>query len=80
MEAKLIPLFEVPVAKFANVKALHAMSQTRRRLQDLGFVPNTVVEVLHKSPAGNPVAYGVRGTVIALRDEDALQIMVHYGE
>jgi DtxR family Mn-dependent transcriptional regulator len=43
----------------------------RRRLLDLGFVPGTEVEVEMVSPGGDPTAYRVRGTVIALRREQA---------
>jgi DtxR family Mn-dependent transcriptional regulator len=43
----------------------------RRRLLDLGFVAGTPVEVEMISPAGDPTAYRVRGTVIALRREQA---------
>jgi DtxR family Mn-dependent transcriptional regulator len=43
----------------------------RRRLLDLGFVAGTTVEVEMISPAGDPTAYRVRGTVIALRREQA---------
>ena len=43
----------------------------RRRLLDLGFVPGTVIEVDLISPSGDPTAYRVRGTVIALRREQA---------
>ena len=51
----------------------------RQRLQDLGFVPGTEVEALQKSPSGNPIAYHVRGTVIALRTEDASRIALRVG-
>ena len=43
----------------------------RRRLQDMGVVEGTRVECLQKSPLGDPVAFLVRGAVIALRIEDA---------
>jgi DtxR family transcriptional regulator, Mn-dependent transcriptional regulator len=39
----------------------------RRRLLDLGFVPGTAIEVEMVSPGGDPTAYRLRGTVIALR-------------
>jgi len=48
----------------------------RRRLLDLGFVPGTVVEVDMISPAGDPTAYRVRGSVVALRREQAGLICV----
>lgn len=50
----------------------------RRRLQDLGLVAGTQVKCLLKSPYGDPVAYLIRGAVIALRYEDAKQIIITY--
>ena len=47
-----------------------------RRLRELGLIVGTKVRCLQKSPAGNPVAYGIRGPVIALRLEDAAQVFV----
>lgn len=52
----------------------------RRRLLDLGFVPGTVVEVEMTSPVGDPTAYRVRGSVVALRREQARFIRVHVGK
>ncbi|MCB1162196.1 MAG: FeoA domain-containing protein [Candidatus Krumholzibacteriia bacterium] len=50
--------------------------QERRRLLDLGFVPGTEVVVDRVSPAGDPTAYRLRGTVVALRREQAGLIRV----
>lgn len=49
----------------------------RRRLLDLGFVPGNTVEVLQRSPLGDPVAFRVNNTIIALRREESTRI---YGE
>jgi len=54
--------------------------QERRRLLDLGFVPGTPVEVDMVSPAGDPTAYRVRGSVIALRREQAGLIRINSSE
>ncbi len=48
----------------------------RNRLLDLGLVPGTVVEIDLVSPAGNPIAYLIRGASIALRREQAEKILV----
>ena len=48
----------------------------RRRLQDIGFIPGTAVTCLQRSPLGDPTAYRIRGTVIALRREDAKNILL----
>jgi hypothetical protein len=47
---------------------------------DLGLIQGTNVEALQRSPSGDPVAYYIRGAVIALRDEDANKILVQYSE
>ncbi len=46
-------------------------SPLSERLRDLGLVPGTTVCCLHRAPLGDPVAYGIRGAVIALRREDS---------
>lgn len=52
----------------------------RRRLLDLGFVPGTKVGVEMVSPGGDPTAYRVRGTVIALRREQATLVRIATAE
>lgn len=48
----------------------------RRRLQDIGLIEGTNVKCMQKSPSGNPVAYNIRGAVIALRTEDSGNILI----
>lgn len=48
----------------------------RRRLLDLGFVPGTEVKVVMESPLGDPVAYEVRGTTVALRRDQARVVQI----
>lgn len=60
----------------ATVAGLSAQGAMRRRFQDLGLIPGTVVECLGPSPLGDPVAYLIRGAVIALRKCDAQAILV----
>ncbi len=48
----------------------------RRRFMDLGILPGTVVEVQMRSPSGDPTAYKVRGSTIALRHEQAGHIHI----
>lgn len=43
----------------------------RRRLLDLGFVRGAMIDVLQRSPLGDPVAFRVNNTTIALRKEEA---------
>ncbi|MDP2364390.1 MAG: iron dependent repressor, metal binding and dimerization domain protein [Ignavibacteria bacterium] len=48
--------------------------QQRRRLMDLGIVPGTKIEAELESITGDPVAYKVRGTTVALRKQQTDKI------
>lgn len=66
----------VEIGNIVQVEELTLSGSMRRRLQDIGIIQGTRVECLQKSPSGDPTAYLVRGTVIALRAEDAAGIAV----
>jgi len=48
----------------------------RCRLQDLGLIQGTEVTCVCKSPLGDPVAFEIRGAVIALRSEDSSLVRI----
>lgn len=60
----------------ARVLIILESGAMRRRLQDIGLIEGTTVECVQKSPAGDPVAYGIRGAIVALRAEQAAAIIV----
>ena len=60
----------------AVVCELAATGDMRRRLQDIGLISGTKVKCIERSPLGDPVAYGIRGAVIALRQEDAGMVRI----
>lgn len=76
MNDNLISLNELPIGQTGRVANISFKGIERRRMLDLGLVQGTVVEALQKSPSGDPIAYFIRGAVIALRDEDAKKIMI----
>ncbi len=55
----------------AIITELVADESKRRRLLDLGLIPGTKITAKRKSPSGDPTAYLFRGTIIALRSEEA---------
>ena len=76
MHEKYITLNVLPLGQKAKVKELTSIGPLRRRMLDLGLIIGTVVEALLRSPSGDPVAYYIRGAVIALRSEEANEILV----
>jgi len=59
-----------------RIISVNPKPEIRRRLQDLGLVTNTNVKCVFKSPFKDPSAYLIRGAIIALRCEDADNILV----
>ena len=66
----------VSVGEKVRILELHCEGAYRRRLLDLGLIPGTEVRAVMMSPLGTPIAYEIRGSIIALRLEDASKIIV----
>lgn len=64
----------------AVVMNIDSGDSMRRRLHDIGLIKGTNVICLQKSPLGDPVAYLIRGAVIALRSEDSSCVQIQYIE
>lgn len=71
---------ELPRSGRGVVTSIDARGAERRRLMDLGVLPGAEVVVEGTSPLGDPTAYRVRGTVIALRRAQARGIHVRSGQ
>ena len=76
--ADAIPLDELAHAQKAEIVALDDACQgfTRRRFLDLGLTPGAIIAPELKNSFRDPRGYRVRGTLIALRREQANQIWV----
>ena len=64
-------LNELPLNTVGIVNSLNCKGNIRRRLLDLGLVKGTKIIPVFKSPSGDPIAYEIRNTLIALRKEDS---------
>lgn len=79
--AGVIRLSDLPWGAGAEVVALDPSLRgfVRRRLLDLGFTPGTRVASGLRTFTGDPRAYRVRGTTIALRTDQAAGVLVKAG-
>lgn len=73
---RLSSLKEDEQAKIVGISK-ECRGENRRRLLDLGFVIGTDIRIDMNSPLGNPVAYEVKGTSIALRNDQASKILIN---
>lgn len=60
----------------ARVTRLVHSGDMNRRFRDIGLIEGTEVQCLQRSPWGSPVAYLIRGAVIALRTADCEKILI----
>ncbi|MDE6520558.1 MAG: ferrous iron transport protein A [Ruminococcus sp.] len=58
------------------IKSLEISDSMRYRLNELGFISGSYVTCLQRSFSGDPTAYFVKGTVIALRKNDTSRIKI----
>ena len=72
----MFPLSRLPMGKKARVLSLSSQEPLRGRLIDLGFVPGSEITPLYAAPMGDPRAYLICDTVIALRQRDAATVAV----
>ena len=73
---RLIGMDQLRDGGIGTVQAVELEGNIRRRMQDLGLICGTKVQCVHRSPHGDPVAYLIRGAVIALRCSDAKHILI----
>ena len=64
-------LDKLPLNENGYIIDLKSDGALRRRMLDLGLVKSTKIKPIFISPSGDPRAYEVRGTVIAIRKKDA---------
>ncbi len=72
-----IPLSELDINCTAKIDSINCTSTIKRRLLDLGIVPETSITPVLKSISGDPIAYEIRNTLLAIRNQDAQNIFVH---
>lgn len=69
-------LQDLPMNTIGVVEDLQCDSSIQRRLLDLGLVKGTKIKPIFQSPFGDPTAFEIRKTLIALRKKDTKLILI----
>ena len=69
-------LSEVELGSSCIIKKINLEGSIKRRLLDIGLIEGTKVENVLVSPFKDPIAFLIRGAVIAIREDDSKNIMV----
>ncbi len=67
-------LSELKQGETCVVQSVTLQAGLRQRLRDLGLCPGNDVVCAYIAPSGSPIAFWVKGALIALRREDCAQI------
>lgn len=76
MQKQMVDLTSLPLHQKGQIEEITCDGNSRRRLLDLGLVKGTWITPVLVSPSKDPRAFSVRGTVIAIRKEDASKIKI----
>ncbi|MBE5819322.1 MAG: ferrous iron transport protein A [Clostridiales bacterium] len=71
---KILTLDKLPLNITAKIYSLNCDDILRRRLLDLGLIDGTKITPIFNSPFGDPIAYKIRSSTIALRKDDVKNI------
>ena len=71
-------LSEINIGDKVIIKRINSKENIKRRLLDIGLIEGTQVECVLKSIFKDPLAYLIRGAVIAIRKEDSKDILVEF--
>ena len=73
---KIENLNQLPLNKSGRINKIECGEGIKRRLLDMGLVKGTEITPILISPSGDPRAFLVRGTIIAIRKDDAKHIKI----
>lgn len=73
---KVENLSQLPLNKNGRIVKIECDEGIKRRLLDMGLVKGTNIVPILVSPSEDPRAFLVRGTIIAIRKEDAKNIKI----
>lgn len=76
MKKVIINLNQLPLNENGIIKEVKCDGNIKRRLLDLGLVKGTNIVPVLVSPSKDPRAFLIRGSIIAIRKEDAMNIKI----
>ena len=74
------PLSSLQTTQSAIIYRLEGEQFMRERLENLGFTEHSPITCQFASALGDPRAYQIRSTVIALRQKDAKNVLCYHCE
>jgi len=70
------PLSDLKPKERGKIVRVRGEGDIRRRILDMGVVPQTMVEVERVAPLGDPIEIKVKGDHLSLRKEEAANVYI----
>lgn len=67
----VVTLSDIELNCICTVDKIKCDGMIRHRLMDIGIIPGAKIECVLESSSGNPRGYFVKGSLFAIRNEDA---------
>ena len=77
MAKKIISLDELPLNTNGYIECINCKENIKRRLLDLGLVKGAEIKPVLVSVSKDPRAFEIRGSLIAIRKENAKEICIY---
>lgn len=79
IKRKTVSLDRLNPGEKGRIGEMRLETKTSQKLEDMGLIQGRTVECAYRSPWGDPTAYYVMGTLIAIRGKEARNIKVEVG-
>lgn len=76
LESKAITLSQLDIGQSAVIEKINIENTLKKRISQLGIIEGCRIRKILRSPFGDPCAYLIHSSVIALRAKDADRISV----
>ena len=67
---------EMKIGEKAIIEDIDNDHPSSHRLMEIGFTPGQEIEMLNKSIFNDPISFSIRGTIIAIRKNEASSIII----
>jgi len=67
---------EMKIGEKAIIEDIDNEHPSSHRLMEIGFTPGQEIELLNKSIFNDPISFSIRGTIIAIRKNEASSIII----
>lgn len=71
-----VGLDQLKPGDYGRIAGFKEECKVRKRLRDMGIIAGCKIECIGISPLGDPSAYWVKGTALAIRSSDAEGIII----